>query len=672
MDTDPKARRPAAPSLRVTNVVLLTTAMLTFVSFWRAGAIVLCDMASTAYYIGGIAEHAIGRSAPWFILAVMAFSACMLAVYVESSSMFVRGGVYKVVREAMGPTLAKVSVSALIFDYVLTGPISGVSAGQYLAGLINSAFPHLRIGWQVDPDSFSVIFAIGVTIFFWRQNIKGIEESSSKSLFIIRMTSVMALVLFGWSAYTIHARGFHWPPFSLDFGADALGWLEHASWAKTIGAVGVLVGIGHSFLGMSGLESLAQVYREMESPKLKNLKRTAIFVFVFAFTLTTVSAFLASSILPDAVRPMYLDNLLGGLAMSQEGPYAARLLLQAFVVLVGAMILAGAVNTSIVGSNGVLNRVAEDGILADWFRWLHPKYGTTHRMLNLVVGLQLFTILASRGNVYLLGEAYAFGVVWSFVFMIAAVVILRFKDRSPREWMVPLNIRWNDLHIPVGVTAIFLVLLLVAVTNLCTKKVATVWGLAFSILFYALLKFSESLNVKRARWREEHREIVNILPQGNLHGVLDDIERPHRVLVAVRDENQMAPLRYVLERVDPDTTEIIVLHARRASGLRLGGELESLSPNEESLFTHIISMAEKFGKSVLPVLAASNDALYAIAQTAQTVGAAEVFLGSSKMMSVETQMEQLAMAWGAVARKGTPTANVFILRPNGARMEFTL
>ena len=58
------------------------------------------------------------------------------AIYLESSSMFVRGGVYKVVHEAMGGTLARLSVSALIFDYVLTGPISGVSAGIYLAGVI--------------------------------------------------------------------------------------------------------------------------------------------------------------------------------------------------------------------------------------------------------------------------------------------------------------------------------------------------------------------------------------------------------------------------------------------------------------------------------------------------------------------------------------------------------
>src|SRR5512134_995165 len=121
----------------VNKVVVATTIMLSFISFWRAAAIVLCDLGSSAFYAGGIAETAIGKSAPWFILGIMLFSYAVRAVYLESCSMFVRGGVYRVVHEAMGGTLAKFSVSALMFDYVLTGPISGVSAGLYFAGLIN-------------------------------------------------------------------------------------------------------------------------------------------------------------------------------------------------------------------------------------------------------------------------------------------------------------------------------------------------------------------------------------------------------------------------------------------------------------------------------------------------------------------------------------------------------
>src|SRR5256886_4295385 len=137
MATSLESSKPAV------KVFVATTVMLTFISFWRAAAIVLSDLASSAYYAGGDAEKVIGKSAPWFILAVMLFSYAVRALYIESSSMFVRGGVYRVVKEAMGGTLAKFSVSALLFDYVLTGPISAVVAGQYLAGFIEDVARYL-------------------------------------------------------------------------------------------------------------------------------------------------------------------------------------------------------------------------------------------------------------------------------------------------------------------------------------------------------------------------------------------------------------------------------------------------------------------------------------------------------------------------------------------------
>src|SRR5438128_8557458 len=162
-----------------TKVVLATTVMLAFISFWRAAAIVLNDMASTAYYIGGIAETAIGKSAPWFILAIMLFSYAVRAVYIESCSMFVRGGVYKVVHEAMGGPAAKFSVSALLFDYVLTGPISGVSAGLYMAALINESGQYFHLSFlKVPAPIFAVGFAILATLYFWHTNRIGIPFSS--------------------------------------------------------------------------------------------------------------------------------------------------------------------------------------------------------------------------------------------------------------------------------------------------------------------------------------------------------------------------------------------------------------------------------------------------------------------------------------------------------------
>src|SRR5207244_452977 len=147
------------------------------------------------------------------------------------------------------------------------------------------------------------------------------------------------------------------------------------------------------------------------------------------------------------------------------GPVLLRLLLNACVVIVGGLILAGAVNTSIIGSNGVLNRVAEDGVLPAWFLKPHRRYGTTYRVLALITALQLLTILASQGNILVLGEAYAFGVIWSFVFQALSMLVLRFKDPRPREYKVPLNLKVGGVELPVGLGLIFLVLLLTAILN---------------------------------------------------------------------------------------------------------------------------------------------------------------------------------------------------------------
>src|SRR5207253_1835561 len=459
------------------RVLVATTAMLAFISFWRAAAIVLNDMGSSAFYAGAIAEHFVGRTAPWFILAIMLLSYAVRSVYIESCSMFVRGGVYRVVKEAMGGTLAKFSVSALMFDYILTGPISGVSAGLYLTGLLNELLHHAHSNFTLPMNWTAAFFAALVTIYFWWENIKGIPESSEKALRIMYVTTVMVVLMIAWCGYTLWARAANLPPLprlsNLSYSNDALGWLRHTSLPYTVGFIGILVGLGHSVLAMSGEETMAQVYREIEHPKLRNLEKAGFVIFAYSLIFTAGVAFFAVMIIPDSVRNNFFDNPIGGLAMYLVGPLSVRLAFRAFVVVVGVLMLAGAVNTAIVGSNGVLNRVSEDGILPHWFRQPHHRFGTSHRILNLVVGLQLLTILLSRGNIFVLGEAYAFGVMWSFAMKGLAVLVLRYKQPGKREFRVPLNLKVGNLEVPLGLGLITVTLFALCLINLFTKQVAT-------------------------------------------------------------------------------------------------------------------------------------------------------------------------------------------------------
>ena len=300
---------PAAPGSRgngIPRVIVATTALLTFISFWRAAAIVLNDLASSAYYAGGEAEGYIGKTAPWFILAIMLFSYAVRAVYVESCSMFVRGGVYRAVKMSLGGTLAKFSVSALMFDYILTGPISGVAAGQYLAGLINELLQYFHVSGPLSSGMISFIaagFAIVVTLYFWWENTKGVAESSEKALHIMKLVTVMVVLLISWCVYTVIVRHSALPPLphprNLRLGASALGWLAHSSLPHMFGIIAIFIALGHSVLAMSGEESLAQVYREIESPKLPNLKKAGLVIFVYSLVFTSLVSFFAVMIIPD-------------------------------------------------------------------------------------------------------------------------------------------------------------------------------------------------------------------------------------------------------------------------------------------------------------------------------------------------------------------------------------
>jgi amino acid transporter/nucleotide-binding universal stress UspA family protein len=737
--------------LRAAQVIVVSSVMFTFISYWRTAAVVLCDLASTVYYIGGIVENAIGPAAPWFILAVMLFSYAVRSVYLESCSLFVRGGVYKVVKEAMGGFLAKLSVSALMFDYVLTGPTSGVSAGQYIMGLI------LQFIGIISPDFYrathldqrnpgdvgevfmrwgSVVLAVAATLYFLRQNLVGIHESSDKAVKIMIATTVMAVIVIGWSAATlIHSGPAQAVPFKPDLHvkveheeiasakatdpnrytaqedtvwlrdsarpdrlapkldenkneipkeneavneiANVTGWNVHKAddplgflgnfhafgFLRAVGVLGLFLAFGHSILAMSGEETLAQVYREVESPKMKNFKRAAFIVFIYSLVLTAGISFLAVLIIPDEVRmKFYSGNLISGLARHVWAPPLVKLALEAFVVVIGFLILAGAVNTAIIGSNGVLNRIAEDGVLPDWFLRPHPRYGTTYRLLYLVAGMQLAVILLSMGHIIVLGEAYAFGVVWSFVFKALAMVVLRFKDHTPREFKVPFNIRIRGVEIPIGLSLIFLVLLLTAILNFFTKEIATIGGLVFTAGFLTVFVLSEHRHERRRQGAaHEHLEQFNEQTTPVISAAALGLTKPYRKLVSIRSPQNLFMLEKTLEETDPDTTDVIVMTAKvKPQGDSSLTDL-NLDDYDQHLMTAVVQRAEKAGKKVKPLIVPTNNPLFAIVNTAKDLHAQELTVGASNKYTADEQLDQLAFYWMNVNEGNPPPITIRLL-----------
>ena len=303
-------------------------------------------------------------------------------------------------------------------------------------------------------------------------------------------------------------------------------------------------------------------------------------------------------------------------------------------------------NTAIIGSNGVLNRVSEDGVLPDWFLKPHPKYGTTSRLINLVVVLQIVTIILSRGNVLTLGEAYAFGVVWSFVFMSLSMLVLRFKRPGHREYEVPLNIRIGRYDIPLGMTLIFLVL------AICGDRQPAHQGgghdhrhpLHGRLLRRLLAQRACPSTSHAATAHHEHLEQFNQSEADQLSVGSLNLTQPYRKLVAIRSPHNLGMLEKCLAETDPETTDVVVMTATVMP--KGSADFEpTITDYDRQLLTAVVNLAEHAGKPVKPLIVPTNEPFYALAQTAKTIGAQELIMGPSNKFRPEDQLDAVALYW---------------------------
>ena len=315
--------------------------------------------------------------------------------------------------------------------------------------------------------------------------------------------------------------------------------------------------------------------------------------------------------------------------------------------------------------------------MTDWFRAPHKRYGTTYRMINLIVILQLAAIVGSRGNTYTLGEAYAFGVIWSFAFKGLAMLVLRFKDRSRREWKVPFNLNLGGNELPLGLGAVAAVLFSIAGVNLVTKQVATASGIVFTLVFFTLFLVSERLN-ERKRAGEAHRTSVDQFRISTQEEVTNETVgvRPGNTLCLVRDYHTLEHVRRSLETTHTGKRDLVMMTVQLLRGPDTGyeeiGEQHLFTNYEQLLFSRVVALAEKAGKHVDLLVVPSSDVFQAIAHTAAQLDSAEIVAGRSSVLTPEEQSRLLGEAWEALPHRPERRVLFRVIDPEGAEHDFYL
>ena len=227
-------------------------------------------------------------------------------------------------------------------------------------------------------------------------------------------------------------------------------------------------------------------------------------------------------------------------------------------------------------------------------------------------------------------------------------LVLRFQ-RHDREYKTPLNFRLGGTEIPVGLALVTTFLFLVAIANLFTKKIATVYGLTFTAILLVLFMVSERLNARRLEKGKPLEEFnLDYHPEVSSTTAAAISARPGSVLVSVRDYSRLLHLEKVLQKTNMRRHDIVVMTVRplgTGAGEYDLSHAQLFSEYERKLFTHVVTVAEKEGKHVELLVVPGVNPFDAMVQAAHNLKASRLVTGISARMQGEELARQIGQAW---------------------------
>lgn len=364
-------------------------------------AVVFADIGSSIYYVPGILYSNVGGLAGFFVLLTMIVFVLLTLKYAEVSARFPEGGgVVSVAAQGIHIWAGALGGMFILVSYFLTAAISCLSAIQYLAVVFPGLLP------------FVLIVTIGVLLLLGVLNWVGISESA-------RVSMVAALIAFGSDLAVLFVVFTHVSfPQVIELFLDAFQ-------QEAVTPTSILIGFAGAFLAFSGLESISQLSPVMKAPRKKVISLALLLVVLtIGFTsplLTTLSTLLQ----PDASR----DEVLSTQLISLLGGHWGSTIVQQEVAVSASLILIFAGNTAIIGAYHVFLALSRMDFLPSFILQRNRLRNTPHYSIALATGIPILVLLIANGQINMLGDMYAFGLLGAFALTCLGLDIIRARER---------------------------------------------------------------------------------------------------------------------------------------------------------------------------------------------------------------------------------------------------
>jgi magnesium transporter len=626
-----------SPGRRV-RVVLSTTALLSFISVWKAAAFALAELGAGVFFVMGPARAVSGDAAVWFVLAMACLAAFVRAVDIESWALFMPGGLVGRVDQAFGPRARRATAAAVLAERVLLGSVACVVVGHYVASVTVTALAGWRLSGHVTTESIAALVAVSVVGLLWIRARLGFDlppRAIARSVWI--GVALLALVTVWGVVTAIIHRDASWNVL-----AAAHLRMRRDTWWALDAVLPAFFGLALALPTVGGGEALARMAHEFEPPRVLALRRTGRLVVLFAFAGTALLTCLFVVLVPPLELPLWFDAPLAGLVQHFSGPAWLRGLVTAGVAVSAVLLLVPAAHAALSDGEQTLRRLSAERVLPEGLAFPHPRFGTLARAIDVTAAATVLIIITSGGRVTWLARAYAIALTFTLLLKIAALIRLRRLRPAARPFRAPFNVPWRGRDWPVGLAAAWLLLALVALAVLGAGDIPSISTTSLLVGLIVVLLAPRA----RAEGPPGGAELdaFELLPATDLP--LGQVEaRPGNVLVPVRRPQSLAHLAVALQT--PGDRDIVVMTARLL-GIDVDDDAfaeTTPTPAEQRLFSQVVAVAERYRRPVRLLIVPTRDVFEAVAQTIVRLRSVEVHVGESSSLPANEQARLLGEVW---------------------------